>query len=342
MARHRQTIGDFAGDLVLALGGKPSKQSQQLFNAWQRWEGGWTNNAATYNPLNLTAPGSGLPTINSVGVVALPSYQAGISRTAKLLQSGYPAIARAFQTGQYDFSDPALQADFNRWLTGKRTPGMSQYVSKIAGSLGLKVPAGATQSGGPTQPPPSPSLPQAPTYRQEFSEEAMGQSIAQKILQGGGRLDLGLLPDTVQEAWKTVEVPAHVEQHSRQANTGGDLQNGGPVLTANGKVMNLPWNYTSTHETDGLQDEGFTRAIDIMASPGTSVRSPGAGTIQYFHPTGAQGGGSMLIHFDNGKTAWLGHIANGLPGGTRIKAGQQIALISADHAHPHAHWSIQG
>ena len=77
MARRPNTIGDFAADLVYRLGGKPTPEATKLFNSWQRWEGGWTANDATFNPLNLTAPGSGLPTINSVGVVAIPLLPGG-------------------------------------------------------------------------------------------------------------------------------------------------------------------------------------------------------------------------------------------------------------------------
>ena len=50
-ARRPVTLGDFAADLVTSLGGKPTPESTKLFNSWQRWEGGWTHNDATFNPL---------------------------------------------------------------------------------------------------------------------------------------------------------------------------------------------------------------------------------------------------------------------------------------------------
>src|SRR4029450_4734690 len=99
-----RSLGDFGSQLIASLGGRPNPAGQKLFSSWQRWEGGHTQNTATWNPLNLTAPGSGLPTINSVGVVAMPSEKAGVKRTAQLIRTGYPALATAFRTGQVGFS----------------------------------------------------------------------------------------------------------------------------------------------------------------------------------------------------------------------------------------------
>lgn len=91
-----------------------------------------------------------------------------------------------------------------------------------------------------------------------------------------------------------------------------------------------------THETSGL-GWGTKTAADMMADPGTIVGAPESGTVVYFHPTGAQGGGSMLFKGDSGAQYWLGHIANGLPPGTRVKRKQRVALVSSDHAAPHLH-----
>lgn len=327
MARSRETIGSFAADLVTALGGKPTKQAQSLFNAWQRWEGGWTNNRATYNPLNLTAPGSGLPTINSVGVVALPSYQAGIQRTADLIRSGYPTIAKALQTGQYDFSNPALQADFNRWLTGNRTPGMSKYVSKIAGSLGVPVSQVQTLPGGPAAAPAAvPGVPQMPT----FNEGRMGQSISELFLQGGGRVDFSKLPGAVESSWDQPQAPEVLPQATGKLSP---QQTTTPQIT--GKGINLPASFKSTHNTSNL---GWP-AIDIMGHPGTPVRTPVAGTI--IRHGSAQGGQALYLdtNGDGEGDYWLGHVENMLPVGTQVKAGQAIATISPDHRAPHAHWA---
>jgi murein DD-endopeptidase MepM/ murein hydrolase activator NlpD len=339
------SLGDFATLLIGSLGGKrPSPAAIKLFNSWQRWEGGHTANSATWNPLNLTAPGSGLPTINSVGVVAMPSKQAGVQRTAELLRTGYPAIAQALKTGQVNFRNPALQADLNRWLSGKRTPGVTPYVSKIAGSFGSALPVapggGGGGGGGARGVPPVPGQPGGFKLGTPFLDlPVFGQNIANQLISGGGRMDLLALPEIQKQSFRQNLIPVP-GQGGKPATGGGPVQ---PSMmpTVPGKGITLPWKYKSTHETDGLQDEGFTRAIDIMGTPGTPVSAPSGGTVVYFHPTGAQGGGSMLIRFANGREAWIGHIANGLPAGTKFKGGMQLAQISPDHPRPHVHWSLR-
>jgi hypothetical protein len=138
-------VSDFATDIILAAGGKPTPSSISALRAWQLMEGGHTKNKASFNWLNRTD--QGYPTINSVGVAAYPDYQTGISRTVDLIKSGYPSVYGALQGGQFSFQDPGVQGDLNRWLTGKRTPGMSSYVAKIAKAAGqnpgpVKMPDG--------------------------------------------------------------------------------------------------------------------------------------------------------------------------------------------------------
>jgi hypothetical protein len=107
----------------------------------------------------------------------------------------------------------------------------------------------------------------------------------------------------------------------------------------NGELLVLPRTWKGTHNTDGLTDANRNTAIDIMAKAGTTVGAPEPGRVEYFHPTGAQGGGSMRFDPDApGPDYWIGHIAQGLAAGTRVgKRGKRIALISPDHAAPHAH-----
>jgi hypothetical protein len=331
VARKPQTLGSFAADLVTALGGKPTKQSEKLFQSWQRWEGGWSHNAATYNPLNLTAPGSGLPTINSVGVVALPSYQAGISRTAKLLQSGYPTIARALASGQYDFSDPGLQADFNRWLTGKRTPGMSKYVSKIAGSLGVPLPPG----GGRVPTPGAPAMsPMAKPQQPIFNEEAMSRSILSQFLTGGGRVDFASLPSLVEQSWTMPPPPK--EDLSAPPSGPEAATPTQPLKPGKGIITSRGWKETAHAggHTGGLPQ--FTQPADIMGAPGTAIYAPSGGVITKIG-TAQEGGQSYYIRGDDGYEYWLGHIDARLPVGSRIKSNQLIATVSGAHPRPHLH-----
>ena len=220
-------LGSFAVDLITSLGGRPTRGGRKLFQAWAQREGGWTHNAATYNPLNLTAPGSGLPTINSVGVAALPSMQAGVSRTAKLISSGYPALARALRTGQVNFQDPAVQADLNRWVSGNRSPGMSQYVRGIASSFGSAVPMPAsgpplvTGTGG------APAQPRFYRPPPQFDPGLMGRRIMQQFALGGGRMNLGNLSGIVQTSFRQSplkQISPEQAQASGLVSPGGSLQ----------------------------------------------------------------------------------------------------------------------
>jgi cell wall-associated NlpC family hydrolase len=202
-----RSLGNFAGDLISALGGKPNPASQKLFSSWQRWEGGHTANSATWNPLNLTAPGSGLPTINQVGVVAMPSEQVGVQRTANLIKSGYPSLAAAFASGKVNFSDPGIQGDLNRWLSGKRTPGMTPYVSKIAAAYGQ----GGTQPyTSAATPPPAPQTQTLPGIRQQnlpggraLDSLSLANSLVKSFVSGGGRINMMDLPGMTEKAMKT-------------------------------------------------------------------------------------------------------------------------------------------
>jgi len=127
--------------------------------------------------------------------------------------------------------------------------------------------------------------------------------------------------------------------------TSGDGEGGGEgglsYPTENiGDLLILPTYWKGTHPTGGSSWAGQgSTATDIMAKAGTQVGAPEPGVVEYFHPTGAQGGGSMRFDPDApGPDYWIGHIAQGLPSGTRIKhRGQRIARISRDHAAPHAH-----
>ncbi len=104
-----------------------------------------------------------------------------------------------------------------------------------------------------------------------------------------------------------------------------------------GNVLTLPTSWKGTHETDNL-GWGTKTAEDIMAPPGTPVGAPESGTIRYFHPAGAQGGGSMELVTDSGYVYWLGHIADGLPAGTRVKRGQPLAVVANQNVSaPHVH-----
>jgi len=266
------------------------------------------------------------------------SYEESIMDVARGLRRGY--VDQGLDTPQKIVSKYAPSSD------GNNEANWAKVVGSVMSQLGGKAPAGAaTQRRGTPIPPPSPLSPQVPSAPQRVWDPLLASTnIRDQLIQGGGRIDLMGMPKLTASSYRTVQPPPVMQPQAPAADFAPHpetQQNHGPTLTPNGKVMNLPWSFKATHATSGLEDEGFTSAVDIMAHPGTSVRSPGEGVVEYFHPTGAQGGGSMLIRFSNGKVGWLGHVANGLPAGTKVQAGQQLALVSPDHPAPHAHWSIK-
>ncbi len=136
---------DWRVSTLKKLGAPVTKSNLRFLGSWQRWEGGHTNNSARFNWLNTTS-GKQYPSINSVGVKRFPNYQTGINILVSTLRSGYPTLTKLLQSGNggQAVSLPAGQADLNRWLTGNRTPGMTPYISKIAGTMG-KVPVSKAQ-----------------------------------------------------------------------------------------------------------------------------------------------------------------------------------------------------
>lgn len=320
-------MSNYVTDIYRTLGGQgpvPSA-SAKFLQAWQRKEGGVTNNNASFNWLNRTD--KGYPTINKVGVVAYPNYQTGVSRTADLIRSGYPALAKAIVSGAVNLSDPSQQGDLNRWLSGKRTPGSTPYVQAIASYMGQSAGAvPASSSGGTTPMAPVAPLQQPYNAGMQVASMISGlRQLQQKRQKGesGGVLPLfGQLVQLSQTARASAPAP--------------------PVSTmvdaTTGKTINTS-SWTPTHVTDNL-GWGTKTAGDIMAAPGTPVGAPEAGTIERYGS--AQGGQSMYFKGASGKTYWLGHINQGLAPGTRVAANQPITTISKDHPRPHLHIDVRG
>jgi murein DD-endopeptidase MepM/ murein hydrolase activator NlpD len=303
-------------DIIKGLGGQHSAGAEHLLGAWQQWEGGGTHNKATFNPLNTTR--GKYAKINSVGVSAFPDWQTGIQETVGTL-GGYPAISEALRTGQIDFTNPALQADFNKWLTGKATPGMSPYVAKIARSFGQDVPLSETRATTSSLGPPPAPVRVAPAPRQRVS--------LMDIANGKNSI-----MDRFFSSMERRAAPAD-DGHGHEAAPAAPAapQGGGKLIDLRNPIG------AATHVSDGL-GWGTKTAVDIMASPGTPVGAPVDGVVTRLGS--AQGGDSMYFTGDDGITRWLGHIDSrySLKPGTRVKAGQIISRISADHPRPHLHY----
>lgn len=85
----------------LASAGEPQTACNLgAVTAWERAEGGAWQNTATGNPLNTTQPEPGSYPINSAGVQAYPSWQAGLAATVTTLGNGrYPGVTAALRAG---------------------------------------------------------------------------------------------------------------------------------------------------------------------------------------------------------------------------------------------------
>jgi murein DD-endopeptidase MepM/ murein hydrolase activator NlpD len=300
---------DWRVALLRNLGYKPTKPNLEFLATWQRWEGGHTNNGARFNWLNTTkvAPGA-VGSINSVGVKKFNSFKNGIGATVATLQNGrYQDILDALSSGDpYKFNP---SAGLQTWVSG-RPDGNPGYAQKVLGK-GASVQRQRDHT--------APNAP-APGSRQKADgswDYAMGLIFEDDpemvtLMQG-----LGDLGPTTPRAYGRAGAPDIGLEHR-------------------GKVIVPGTGWKGTHVSDGL-GWGTATAEDIMADPGTPVGAPEESTVIYWHPTGAQGGGSMLLRTKSGREYWLGHIADGIKPGTRVKRGQVVAYVSSDHRAPHLH-----
>lgn len=86
---------------LLSAGGWPQTQCNlAAVTAWEQAEGGNWQNAAQFNPLDTTMPEPGSWAMNSAGVQAYPSWQAGFTATLATLGNGsYGPIRSALAAG---------------------------------------------------------------------------------------------------------------------------------------------------------------------------------------------------------------------------------------------------
>lgn len=315
---------DFATDIIRKAGGNPTPSSISAVRAWQKMEGGSTNNAASFNWLNRTD--KGFPTINKVGVVAYPNYSTGVQRTAQLIQSGYPSIATALKTGAINLQDPAQQGDLNRWVSGQRTPGATPYVQSIAGLMGQNAGASGQPGGGVPLAPAASST----STGQQNTGMARTMAIIDHFRAKRRGEDQGILP-LIGQLMQLQQPQFDTSPTAPEQAVPG--QGGNEVITSHG--------WKGTHITDGLDwNHGAKTAGDIMAKAGSEVGAPEDGTI--IRHGSAQGGSSIYFKGKSGKTYWLGHIDGALPVGTIVRADQPIAVVSSDHPRPHVHIDVLG
>jgi murein DD-endopeptidase MepM/ murein hydrolase activator NlpD len=289
------------------IGAKPTPNNLRFLANWQRWEGGHTKNKATFNWLNTTTDAPGVVgSINSVGVKAFRDKNSGINALASTMLNGrYNDIVKALRAGNpYGYD---INAGLSTWVSGS-PDGNLEYARKVLGGTGgssaPRPRGGRGLASNPGLPAGPPGLNMDP-LRIAFADDPEF---------------LALLEQVNQEPEPTPLPGPELERRT----------------SYRGKKLVLPTRWKATHPTDGL-GWGTNTAADIMARAGTPVGAPEAGVIVKWNPTGAQGGGSMYFKAKSGRVYWLGHIADGLPPGTKVRRGQVIAVVSADHPRPHVH-----
>lgn len=326
-------------EALLKRAGYPvTPENLRFLETWQRFEGGWTNNDASFNPLNTTknAPGA-IRSINSVGVKKFDSLQRGIDATLATIRNGrYPDIDAGLKDGN-PYDNP-IADDLSVWVSGKPTgengaayakrvmgtsyspPKPGQGKGKVVGSPPSSVPA-----GGFSAPPGASGDPRQAVLAMLMQRNAATAMGRPDMRPGFGSILQALSAFRAQRAGGPTETPPTAEG-SGQAQT-----------TYSGKgVLKLPTTWKGTHNTDGLTPANRNTAIDIMGKAGTPVVVPFDGVVEKIGS--AQGGESMYLRAANGKRYWLGHVDPRIKSGTKFKAGNVIARNSADLATPHAHW----
>lgn len=310
----RGNMADWRVALLRNLGYKPTKKNLQFLSTWQRWEGGHTHNDAQFNWLNTTrdAPGA-VGSINSVGVKRFDSFKSGIQATATTLKNGrYNDILDALASG--DPYKTAPIAGLQTWVSGSPT-GNPKYAAKV---LGEKV---AAQ-------PRAPRGPRAARRPQLQQQEAKDWNWTMDFIFGDDDPEFAALMKEIPEFDDTPR-----SDYGPSTHAGHDHAS---IPRANGKTLNPGTSWRGSHVTDNLDwNRGAKTAIDIMAKPGTAVLAPESGRV--IKHGSAQGGQSMYFLSDSGHLYWLGHIDGMAAVGSKVKRGQRLALISADHAAPHLH-----
>jgi hypothetical protein len=324
----------FAAPVIRGLGGQVTPEKVRFFDAWARAEG----TQAAYNPFATTRKGyQGETSFNSVGVKNYTNARQGIQATIDTLNlSYYTNLTNLLRDPNATAEDLAKAVAASPWGTG----------------TGVLRVLGVTQSDGYEK---SVSTAKYGQQKAQLEEQYQKQdsdlfrpSEAYVAMLKKSNPFLGNLAESyepldalTQQVVKTKGFqPLTPATQGYQTGEGGFIPSVGVVYK--GEKMILPTTWKSTHVTDGLSNEGFTHAEDIMGHPGTPLGAPESGTIEYYHPTGAQGGGSIMFRADSGREYWFGHIQSDVEAGTHIKRGQTFAAISADHPNPHVHIDYRG
>jgi hypothetical protein len=302
-------VAEWERDVLSTLQAPVTTGNLRLLRAWQRAEGGHTNNTATWNWLNTTR-GKQFPSMNSVGVRRFPDYKTGVAYTADTILGGYPGMVQALRSGKpysSSFRDLIL-SDLSKWVSGSRD-ARRDYGAKILGtSVASSAPLGR-------------------------------QTVAPRQPRNRNELDLGMLASALDDGddfWDLVAAnPIDFPELAKPASQPHVMD---PEPVAPGKGFLVPLEWGGTHVTDNL-GWGTKTAKDFILPAGTRLKAPEGGKI--IKHGSAQGGESLYFKGDSGKLYWFGHVSNRVPVGRRLKKGQRFADVSPDHDTPHLHADVQ-
>lgn len=141
-------VRDWRIDVLRSLGAPVTKANLAFLSAWQRQEGGHTNNDAHFNWLNTTT-GRSFPAINGIGVRSYPDYGTGIRQTVATLNNGrYRNIVAGLRLGNPSDSAllPAISGDLQVWVSGRRS-GNPDYAKKVFTGTAQRNPGGGGVGG---------------------------------------------------------------------------------------------------------------------------------------------------------------------------------------------------
>jgi murein DD-endopeptidase MepM/ murein hydrolase activator NlpD len=295
-------------DVLKTLQAPVTTGNLKLLRSWQRWEGGHTNNSATYNWLNTTR-GKQFPGINSVGVRAFPDYRTGVAYTADTIIGGYPGMVQALRSGKPYSSSfrESLLSDLSKWVSGSRDARRDYGLKVLGMNTGPAVARATTRQL------------RQPKNRNELSLASLA-----------GALDDG------DDFWDLVAAnPIEFPELAQPVSKPHPMT---PVGSRGGRGFQVPTEWSGTHVTDNL-GWGTKTAHDFILPAGTPLKAPESGKV--IEHGSAQGGGSLWFKGDSGRVYWFGHVDNRVPKGRRLKKGQRYANVSADHETPHLHADVQ-
>lgn len=333
---------DWRQAYLRAAGAPLTAANVKFLSTWQPFEGGATHNDATFNYFNSTF-GKQYPPINSVGVRAYPSLEAGAAAFAETLAGNrnYNGLLQGLRTGDPFKMGSRTAAALSTWLTGSPNSAKGlAYAQKVLGGQADATPQ-------PSAPVASPAAPTSQSQAPDLSAVAF-QNLGSRLRPTEQLSNLvaavaaGVSP-SVSPAPAAASTPVSPSiRHPASAFRAGDP---------------IPTNYLSSvggeHPTEGLP--GYP-ARDYFAKAGSPVVAPVGGTVVRLSghdpkqgPTeGPHGpfGWSVYIKGSDGRTYYLTHLGSrSVKAGDKVAAGAQIGTVGnyAKYGTPsHVHQGVNG